>query len=174
MSEANESYQDRDAMLTCAPARLVLGGVAPRFVANGPPPAPAEERLALFWWVIGGTLLLTAALVVAMLYQQLTRSVGDLRHDVVRLKEARGDLIEKDEVNSRMVAVWNGLNDAKAAGPDVAAVREQQALQEQQFRQVEDQRKELIREVLLLRERVAALEGRSSALRSAAARDIPD
>jgi hypothetical protein len=180
MGQSSEDYQDKDAMAQRAPALTLLTAEALRGAAAGArpaePSAKGEERISLFWRIFGGTLLSIAALVLVTLYQQFTSSVTELRGDVVRLNEARGDLVKKDEFNSRLTTVWNGLSDAKGAGAGVAGVREKQALQDQQIKQMADERKELVREVQQLRERVAKLEGRDAGVKPAAAtsRDIPD
>jgi hypothetical protein len=174
MNEANENLQGTEALLQRTPTLALPTAEELRDVAGETRPAVGQRGISLFGCVLGGILLSIAALVVVALYQQLTSSAKDLRNDVARLKEARADLIKKDEFNARMNTVWNGLNDAKAAGVGVAAVREKQALQEQQLRHADEQRRELIRELQLLRERVATLEGRGSGLRPTTARDIPD
>lgn len=177
MSQAREDYQDKDTALR-APAMTILAVEARRGAAGdrvAEPPAKGEERLSLFWRVFGGTLLSIAALVVVTLYQQFTSSVNELRNDIVRLNEARGDLVKKDELNSRLTPMWNGLNEAKAAGPGVALVREKQALQDQQLKQADEERKALQREVQLLRERVARLEARQGGVKAGPAKaDVPD
>jgi hypothetical protein len=165
MSQPNEERQDRDTAVQTAPAMTILAGEALRGAGLAPRPAePAppkgEERLSLFWRVFGGTLLSIAALVVVTLYQQFTGGLNDLRHDIVRLNEAQADLVKKEEFNGRTATLWNGLNEAKGANAGVAAVREKQALHDQQLKQAEDERKELLRAVQALRERVAKLEGR--------------
>jgi hypothetical protein len=180
MSQTSEEYQDKDSALQRAPAITILAAEALRGAANGTrpaePPAKGEERMSLFWRVFGGTLLSIAALVVVTLYQQFSGSVNDLRHDMARLNETSGDLVKKDEFNSRLTTVWGGLNDAKAGGTGLAAVREKQALEEQRLKQLEDERKDLLREVQALRERVAKLEGRQGGAKPAAAMapEIPD
>jgi hypothetical protein len=52
-------------------------------------------------------------------------------------------------------------------------VREKQALQDQQIKQLEDDRKDLLRELQLLRERVAKLEGRQAGAKKTAADMAP-
>src|SRR5262245_57585610 len=138
MSQAKEEYQDKDTMAQRAPALTLLtaealrGAVAGR-VPEAPP--PREERMSLFWRVFGGTLLSIAALVVVTLYNQFTSSVNELRSDVARLNEARADLIKKDEFNTRLSSMWNGLSEAKSAGAGLVSVREKQTLHDQQFKQ---------------------------------------
>jgi hypothetical protein len=180
MGQANEEYQDKDMAAQRAPAITILAAEALRGTANGarpvePPPAKGDERMSLFWRVFGGTLLSIGALVLVTVYQQFTSSVNDLRHDIARLNEANSDLVKKDEFNSRLAPVWGGLSDAKAGGTALATVREKQALQDQQIKQLEDERKDLLREVQALRERVAKLEGQAGVKPTAAmAPEIPD
>ncbi|HKI33894.1 MAG TPA: hypothetical protein VKA46_18720 [Gemmataceae bacterium] len=181
MAQTNEEYRDKDVQVQRAPAITILAAEALRGAANAPRPVDpsagrGEERISLFWRVFGGTLLSIAALVVVTLYQQFSSSLNDLRGDVVRLNEARSDLVKKDEFNSRMSTMWNGLNDAKAAGAGLAGVRDKQTLHDQQLKQNEDDRKDLLREVQLLRERVAKLEGREERPKphGGASSDIPD
>jgi hypothetical protein len=181
MGQVSEEYQDKDAATqrSAAPAITLLTAEALRGAAFGarpcePTPGKGEERISLFWRVFGGTLLSIAALVVVTLYQQFTGSINELRGDIERLNEARGDLIKKDEFNSRLTSLWGGLNDAKGIEANVAAVREKQTHQDQHVQQIEDERKDLLRQVQQLRERVAKLEGSQGGVKPAAARDIPD
>jgi len=172
MGQTGEDYQDRDTAARRGPAVTLLTAESLRAGAeeSRQPEAPAkgEERMSLFWRVFGGTLLSIAALVVITFYQQFNGSLNELRGDILRLNEARGDLVKKDELNTRMTSVWNGLSDAKAGGSGLAALREKQALHDQQIKQMEDERKDLLREVQLLRERVAKLEGRQAGVKPAA------
>jgi hypothetical protein len=181
MSDANQERQERTTAVQGAPALTILAAEALRGAAAGPrpaDPAPAkgEERLSLFWRVFGGTLLSIAALVVVTLYQQFASSINDLRHDIARLNEADANLVKKDEFNARTSSLWSGLNDAKGANAGLAAVREKQTLQEQQLKQAEDERKELLRTVQTLRDRVTTLEARQGRAKptKTTGPDIPD
>ncbi len=179
MSEANQERQDRDTAVQRAPALTILAAEALRGAALGArpaEPAKSDERMSLFWRVFGGTLLSIAALVLVTLYQQFTSSVNDLRHDVARLNEADANLVKKDEFNARTGSLWNGLNDAKGANTGLATAREKLTVLEQQLKQAEDERKELLRTVQALRDRVTALEARQGGVRPARATvpEIPD
>jgi hypothetical protein len=168
MGQSNDEYQDKQTAVHRAPAMTGLASESLRGSAAPPADAPrGEERMSLFWRVFGGTLLSIAALVVITLYQQFSSGLNELRGDIVRLNEARGDLVKKDEFNSRMTTVWTGLNDAKSGGTGVAALREKQTLQDQQIKQLEDERKDLLRQVQELRERVAKIEGRQAGVKPA-------
>jgi hypothetical protein len=122
--------------------------------------AKGEERISLFWRVFGGTLLSIAALVVVTVYQQFSNSLLDLRNSITHLNESRAELLQKDEFNSRMTSVWNGIKDMQAANATVASLRERSALLEQQLKAAEDERKDMTRQLQQLRERLAVVEGR--------------
>jgi hypothetical protein len=118
------------------------------------PAARGEERISLFWRVFGGTLLSIAALVVITVYQSFSSALSDLRNEIIRINDARGELIKKDEVSTKMTRVWSELKER---------IAERAVQVEQQVKEGEQERKELHRELQQLRERLAALEGRQSA-----------
>jgi predicted nuclease with TOPRIM domain len=60
-----------------------------------------EEHMSLFWRVFGGTILSIVALVVITLYNNITTSISDLRTDLSHEREARADLVKKDDFNAR-------------------------------------------------------------------------
>jgi hypothetical protein len=125
-------------------------------------PAKEEDRIPLFWRVFGGTLLSITALVCITVYQQLTNNLSglrndfshlsdDLRKDLGRLNEAQSGLLKKDEFNLRMRSVWDSLKEVRVDAGGVTALRERAALLEQQMKRGEEERKELLGEVLRLR-----------------------
>ena len=61
-----------------------------------------EERMSLFWRVFGGTILSICALVGITLFNNFSSSLAELRSDINRINEARGDLVKKDEFNTRI------------------------------------------------------------------------
>lgn len=61
-----------------------------------------EERMSLFWRVFGGTILSICALVGITLFNNFSSSLSELRSDINRINEARGDLVKKDEFNTRI------------------------------------------------------------------------
>ena len=99
-------------------------------IAAGPPPDPRldrEDRLTLFWRVFGGTILSICALAAVTVYNnlssgiselrtELTRTNNELRSEIARGNEARGDLTRKDEFNSRLTTVWDGIKTMQAQG----------------------------------------------------------
>jgi hypothetical protein len=146
---------------TLIAAETLRNAEPPVMVVSGQ--AKGEERISVFWRVFGGTLLSITALICVTVYQQFTNTFNDLRSDLNRLNEARGDLIKKDEFNSRMTTVWTGIKEVQTATTNAAAAKERIALLEQQLKVTEDERKELIRDLQNLRERVALVEGKQAA-----------
>jgi uncharacterized protein (DUF3084 family) len=154
-----------------------------------PEPAPAaaapkgEERISLFWRIFGGTLLSIAALVIMTVYQQFSANIADLRAgithlnevdaqtvkkdelnevraSVTHLNEVHADMVRKDDVNARTTALWGAI---KETGSEVPNLKTRETILETQLKAVEDERKELQKEVQALRERVIGLEGRQAA-----------
>lgn len=162
-----------------APSATVLVAETLRSSAQaGTPDSPAkgEERLPLFWRICGGTLLSIVALVAVTAYQQFTNSLNelrselshlnnDLRKDLGRLNETHGELVKKDEFNTRMKSVWENLKELRTDNATVAVLKERSALQEQQWKIGEEERKEQGRELLRLREAKAGEDERKELLR---------
>jgi len=61
-----------------------------------------DEKIHIFWRVFGGALISVAALASLTLYNSLQSSIVELRSDLARFNEARGDFVRKDEFNSRI------------------------------------------------------------------------
>jgi hypothetical protein len=121
-----------------------------------------EDRVSVFWRVFGGTLLSITALIGITLYQQFSNSISELRTSLSRLTESRADFVKVEDCNTRFTAVWSNMKELQAANAAVLALKERSALLEQQVKASEEERKELTRELQLLRERQAALEGRQA------------
>jgi chromosome segregation ATPase len=153
-----------------------------------------EARLPTFWKVFGSTVLSISAMVVVTAYQSLSSNAAEVRGDVAalnnemrkefgRLAESQGELVKKDECDSRLKSVWRDVGELKEDQKDVQALKERcaalrrmqqqseqerrkladelQALREQQVQQQE--RRALAVEVAALRERLAGLEGKQAA-----------
>jgi chromosome segregation ATPase len=65
------------------------------------PDRMGEEKISLFWRVFGGTILSIVALVSITLYNSLSSSIAEVRGELNREREARAELVKKDEFNSR-------------------------------------------------------------------------
>ena len=105
--------------------------VAEAHLTRPEPPKPAdkppEERMGLFWRVFGGTILSVAALGCITLFNnvmsnmaelrseltrtqaELNRSNAEIRGELNRVHDGRSDVIKKDDFNSRMTTVWDGI-----------------------------------------------------------------
>jgi hypothetical protein len=123
-------------------------------------PAKGEDRLSIFWRVFGGTLLSIAALVAITLYQQFTSALAEIRANVDRLHEGRADLVKTEDFNSRVTTLWTSIKELQTGITAFAAFKERSALLEQQMKTIQEEHKELVRELQLLRDRQAVLEGR--------------
>jgi hypothetical protein len=146
-------------------------------------PAKSEERGSSFWRIFGGTLLSIAALVVLTLCQHFNSSLNDLRNDLghlsdelrkdlghlntdlrkdlTRLSESQTDLVKNQEFNTRTHSLWDAVKELQGLQAAVTALKERAVLQDQE-QKARDERKELVREIQALRERLATMEGRQT------------
>lgn len=63
-----------------------------------------EERMSIFWRVFGGTIVSICALVGITLFNNFNSNLSELRGEIARINEARGDLVKKDEFNTRITS----------------------------------------------------------------------
>jgi hypothetical protein len=135
-----------------------------------------HEGISAFWKVFGGTLLSIAALAIITLCQHFNGRLNalqsdfnyqdnDLRKDLGRLGEAQGELLKKEEFNTRLKSIWDGMKELRDSTAIATALKERTALTDQQLKIAEEERKELMREVQLLREQRAADQERRELLR---------
>jgi DNA repair exonuclease SbcCD ATPase subunit len=68
-----------------------------------------EEKISIFWRVFGGTILSIVALAVITLYNSISSNISDLRNELNREREARADLVKKDEFNSRTTSQYERM-----------------------------------------------------------------
>jgi chromosome segregation ATPase len=132
-----------------------------------------EKAMPVFWRVFGGTVLSIAALVVMTAYQSLTSTIAELRNELAHLNtdlhkelgragEAQGELVKKEEADSRLASVWRGIKEMQDERKELNALRERcQGLMDA-FKSSEQERQRLAREVQGLRERQAADEERQA------------
>ena len=64
-------------------------------------PKKDEEHVSIFWRLFGGTILSIVALVTITLYNNMSSSIADLRTDLSHEREARAELVKKDDFNTR-------------------------------------------------------------------------
>jgi DNA repair exonuclease SbcCD ATPase subunit len=118
----DEEALDRGAMVAAETAR----SSAESSNAEKPvePKKKDEEHMSLFWRVFGGTILSIVALVIITLYNNITTSISDLRTDLSHEREARADLVKKDDVNTRMTAVFERLRGIDAVKIEQEGLKE--------------------------------------------------
>jgi hypothetical protein len=131
-----------------------------------PPEKHGDEKISLFWRIFGGTILSIVALVVITAYQSISNSITDLRGSIAHVNEAKAELVKKDEYAAGRQRTWDKITEIQkeAAGANsraqqaLTSLQEKSTLRDQQLKQMEDERKELLKEVASLRERLARVE----------------
>jgi hypothetical protein len=159
-ADGPSAFTDSERHLILAAETLRAGDTPPKAVPAG---EKTEEKISLFWRVFGGTILSITALTVISAYQSLAKGIDELRGDVGRLREAGGDYIKKDEFNNRTTMIWNSIRETQAIDPKVTVLQNRATTLEAQLAAAEHERKDLVRELLTLRERLAKLEGAQEA-----------
>jgi hypothetical protein len=133
-------------------------------------PRPAtEERGGVFWRVLGGTVLSIAAMITVTLYQQITSSINDvrssvsalntdLRKDLGQVIQTQGDMVRKEEFNSRMSSVWASFKDVQVLQTAVTRLKERSLVRDQQEKADADVREEMRKELQKATESVVVLK----------------
>jgi predicted nucleic acid-binding Zn-ribbon protein len=174
------------------PATTVLTAETLRNAATPTAPPAAETGISLFWRVFGGTIFSVVVLILITAFQMLTNSLADLRAGIERLKEANAELVKKEEIratvtdlranldrlkeataehvkkeefSSKLTLMWSQVKDVIAETP---ALKTRAAQLEAEIKSLEQERKDLCRDLQALRERLAALEGRQGTAKPAA------
>jgi len=160
-SDEHSAFTNSERQLILAAESLRAGESAPREAKKDE--RSGDEKISLFWRVFGGTILSISALVVINAYQSQANNIHEVRADVGRLREANGEYIKKDEFNTRSTTMWNQLQAQQVVNASVSVLTTKLTAAEQQIATLETERKEIIRELLQLRERLAKLEGRDEA-----------
>jgi hypothetical protein len=154
-TDGHSAFTDSERHLILA-AETLRSGDTPVKLKDG---EKSEEKISVFWRVFGGTILSITALAVISAYQSLANGIHEVRTDVGHLRETGGKYIEKDEFNNRTTLIWNSIREAQAVAPTVTVLTNKESCLETQLAAAEHERKELLRELLQLRERLAKLEG---------------
>jgi hypothetical protein len=118
---------------------------------------PRKKSRLAFIWGVSGTGLSALGFIVLTLYQQYNDSLNELRRDLNHFHEISGELVKKEGLRKCRDKLIDCLKE----------VRESTALREQierDLRASEEQRKEMTHELQHVRERLASIEGRQSAL----------
>ena len=83
-----------------------------------------EESISLFWRLFGGTVLSIAALVAITLYNHTSSSINELRAEVSREREARAELVKKDEFSSRNTSLYERIRGIDALRAELEGLKE--------------------------------------------------
>lgn len=118
--QQNESLEGTDEMAASETARIgaAVGG------DKAPEKKKDEEHISLFWRVFGGTILSIVALVSITLFNNMSSSITELRADVSREREARAELVKKDEYNSRVTAMYERMRGIDAVKVEMEGMKE--------------------------------------------------
>lgn len=73
-----------------------------------------DEKLSIFWRVFGGTILSICALISVTIYNNMAGSLSELRGEISRINEARGELIKKDEFNTRISTTYERVQNLQS------------------------------------------------------------
>ena len=87
-------------------------------------PKKDEERVSIFWRLFGGTILSIVALVSITLYNNMASSISDLRADLSREREARAELVKKDEYTTRVTAVYERMRSIDTVKVELEGLKE--------------------------------------------------
>jgi chromosome segregation ATPase len=88
------------------------------------PKKKEEEHISLFWRVFGGTILSIVALVSITLYNNMSSSITELRAEVSREREARAELVKKDEYNARVTAQYERMRGIDSLKVELEGMKE--------------------------------------------------
>jgi DNA repair exonuclease SbcCD ATPase subunit len=83
-----------------------------------------DEGMSLFWRVFGGTILSIVALGSITLYNSISTNISELRGELNREREARAELVKKDEFNSRMSSQYERMRSFEGLKAEHEAVKE--------------------------------------------------
>jgi DNA repair exonuclease SbcCD ATPase subunit len=87
-------------------------------------PKKEEEHVSLFWRIFGGTILSIVALVSITLYNNISSSISELRAEVSREREARAELVKKEEFNTRVTAQYERIRGIDAVKVELEGLKE--------------------------------------------------
>lgn len=121
-----------------------------------------DSRHSLLWRISAGTLLSIGGMVLITIYQNLNGGLNEVRNDLKHLTVTSGDQVKKDELHNRITPLWTTIKELQAA-KEAGAVRDgRMTYLEQQLKAGDEERRELVRQLQRLRERLATVEGRQA------------
>ena len=170
MDQEQYTYQRSDVVVSNADPASPSSATPPRFQVHSVEQRASSVRkrrqLTLILG-IGGSILSALGFVAVSLFEQYNESVNELRRDLKHFNEASADLVKKESFQK----LRDRLKDVMLELRDSSVLRLQL---EHELRESEAARKELNRELQLVRERLASIEGRQSALPAAARKSTAD
>jgi predicted nucleic acid-binding Zn-ribbon protein len=83
-----------------------------------------DERMSLFWRVFGGTILSMITLGAITLYNSISSNIAELRAELNREREARTELVRKDEFNSRTTTQYERIRSLDGLKADFEGLKE--------------------------------------------------
>lgn len=170
MDQEQYSYHRSDVVIANADRATSLAAAAPGIqvhsVETRASSLQKRRRLTLIWGICG-SVLSALGFVGMSLFEQYNDSLNELRRDLKHFNEASADLVKKDSLQK----LRDKLKDVMIELRDSSVLRLQL---ERELHESETERKELNRELQLLRERLASVEGRQSAIPVVAPRTAPD
>jgi predicted nucleic acid-binding Zn-ribbon protein len=121
-----------------------------------------DEKISLFWRIFGGTILSIVALLVITAYQSITGSIHDMHTELSQLREAKADLVKKDEYAQTRTRIWEKLQDLEkqigAASAPVVQIKDRVGQLEEQSKTTSLERKEMHELHATIKERMAQFE----------------
>ena len=121
--------------------------------------------MSLFWRVFGGTILSIAALGSITLYNSISTNISELRSELNRERDARAELVKKDEFNSRTSNQYERIRSFDGLKAEHEAMKERLSANaamldgmKKEFAPTVDAVKKDAAALEVLKERLAALE----------------
>ncbi len=87
-------------------------------------PKHEDEKLSIFWRVFGGAILSIVALVSITLFNNISSAIVELRAEIGREREARAELVKKDEFQSRSQSQYERIRAAEGLKADIEGLKE--------------------------------------------------
>jgi DNA repair exonuclease SbcCD ATPase subunit len=119
--QQDESLESSSEMAALETARIGGGAGADKAPEKK---KSEEEHMSLFWRVFGGTILSIVALVTITLFNNMSNSITELRADISREREARAELVKKDEYNTRVTSLYERMRGIDAAKVEMEGLKE--------------------------------------------------
>lgn len=88
------------------------------------PPKSDDHKISVFWRVFGGTILSIVALVAITLFNNISSTISELRAEVSREREARAELVKKDEFNARISNQYERIRSHDGLKVELEALKE--------------------------------------------------